>query len=285
MCSLLNIRNRFEEFASIRSNVKTLRNQEGLACVKAQSPSPAEEPKQTWNPPWLRALEGFSALEKIVKDKMDTLVERQKSFFCPNFLSEEDETLLQNIIDTSALEVRKLLKELERFAICDVNLHCTYNSDELIIHSNVKRYLCSHLNHLVQDFKNAQEFYINKLRLRWHKKQRYMKFGSDEGHELVCQEEKSIPFFKMGYSEASIQELMKEYKKSEKIDEEVKHILNTLKEIHELFEDLNKLTTKQSEILDRIDYSIKCASTHTLNGKESLKKAQESQAGNYCAII
>ncbi|CCW63138.1 unnamed protein product [Phytomonas sp. EM1] len=284
MCLLPNTRSRFEEFASLRENARALSDQEKLVCAKAQPPSSVETHKQPWNPPWLRALEEFSTLEKTVKDKIKDLVERQQTFFNPNFLLEEEEAQLQKAIDSLTLEIRKLIKELERMALSDVNPRYAYKSDELMIHGNVKRYLCSRLKEVGQVFKNAQDLYVNLLKQRWRKKQRYMKFGSDETHEIVSQEERSIPLFEMGYSEEDIQELITEYKKNEKIDEEVKQIIDTLKEIHELFNSLNELVTEQGENLDRIDCSIKWASDYTLKGKESLKKAQECQR-SHCALM
>lgn len=228
-------------------------------------------------PPWVRALEHFGDLEATVSSRLDRLHHQQQDFFSPKFVSGEEEEELQHDLDVLAADVQKLLKELERMVLTGVRPADPNNADEAMAAKNVQRHLSTRLTRVMGSFRDGQQLFVDRLKARQAKVQKFRKVGTDEVHTQLEREEKVAQYLEQGYSQADISELLAEEARQQEISSEVQAILASITELHEMFKDLNTLVVEQGTVMDRIDYNIRQASDNTSKGIEQLKKAQEHQ--------
>jgi syntaxin 16 len=228
-------------------------------------------------PPWVRALEHFSDLEATVSSRIDRLHKQQHEFFSPKFVSAEEEEDMQHDLDVLAADVQKLLKELERMVLTGVRPADAENIDESMAAKNVQKHLSTRLTRIMGSYRDGQQLFVDQLKARQAKVQKFRKVGTDEVHSQLEREEKVAQFLEQGYTQADISELLAEEARQQEISSEVQSILASITELHEMFKDLHMLVVEQGTVLDRIDYNIRKASENTIKGIEQLKKAHEHQ--------
>jgi syntaxin 16 len=228
-------------------------------------------------PPWVRALQHFADLEVTVLSRIDRLHQQQQEFFSPKFVSTEEEEELQHDLDVLASDVQKLLKELERMVLTGVRPADAHNSDETLAAKNVQKHLSTRLTRVMGAFRDGQQLFVDRLKARQAKVQKFRKVGTDEVHTQLEREEKVAQYLEQGYTQADISELLAEEARQQEISSEVQHILASITELHEMFKDLNCLVVEQGTVLDRVDYNIRKSQENMSKGIEQLKKAQEHQ--------
>ena len=64
---------------------------------------------------------------------------------------------------------------------------------------------------------------------------------------------------------------------------EVQDIVQSIQELHEMFEDMRTLIVEQGTMLDRIDYNVEQARNFTAKGTQKLREARVQQSK--CAIM
>ncbi|EPY37053.1 syntaxin 16 [Strigomonas culicis] len=184
---------------------------------------------------------------------------------------------MQSKVEKQADEIQKLLRELDRMVQVSMVPQDKNNEEEQMISVNAKKLLSVELQKLIQAFKLGQEYYGNGLKSREKKLKKYTKIGTDDAYEQVKQEERVSRFMAMGYTDADIQELLLEESLQEDVSSEIKAILDSVKELNEMFQDLHELVVEQGTMLDRIDYNLEQAHVHTTKGVKELKKAQDAR--------
>lgn len=278
------IRSRTDAFLKLRNSYRTSGKAVG-APAEAKETSPEPKARPGWLPPWIRALSEFTELEKIIKKKIDALAESQRDFFKPRFVSDEEEQGMQHKVEKQADEIQRLLRELDRMVQVSMVPQDKNNEEEQMISVNAKRLLSAELQKLIQAFKSGQEYYGNGLKSRERKLKKYTKIGTDAAYEEVKQEERVSRFMAMGYTDADIQELLLEEALEEDASTEIKAILDSVKELNEMFQDLHELVVEQGTMLDRIDYNLQQSLVHTTKAVKELKKAEEHQEASTCTMM
>ncbi|EAN78576.1 QA-SNARE protein putative [Trypanosoma equiperdum] len=281
--SELFIRDRFPEFVCKRSALCGSGVQ-SLPYVSSIAVDSNVETVGCGNPPWCRAVEGFSALERTVREKLKRLFERQYEFLQPKFVSdEEEENMKQGEIGKEAQEVQKLLKELERMVSgCDLHRRAP-SEDERRVSCNVKRYLSLHLLELTQMFRGGQILFATKLKQREEKVNRYKLIGSPEAHRRMEQEDRITHYLEKGYTQTDIKELLLEDEREQRVGREISEIVESIKELHTVFESLNSLVVDQGSALDRIDVAIQQTRTSVADGVTMLKDARNNSSS--CTLM
>ncbi|CAD2217710.1 syntaxin 16 [Angomonas deanei] len=269
------MRSRFDEFKVFRAKYRPPVKEEETAGGPHESPA-----RQS---PWIRAVNDFGELEDIIDRKIDLLAAKQQDFFRPRFLSDEEEAALQDEMETKAVEVQKLLSELDRMVQVSMVPQDRQNMEEIMTSVNARKLLSTRLQALIQRLKSNQEFYGNRLRRRERKQKAFGKVGGDGAYEQIKQEERVAKFMSMGYTDSDIQELLLEETRQDQVSEEIKTILDNVQKLNQMFQDLNLLVTEQGTMLDRIDYNLSQSSQYVSNGVEQLKKAEEHQSS--CAVL
>lgn len=291
----LRARNRTEEFTVLRMAARRqaqwLKNQAG-ATPDTDAPPAAGPSPSPIAPPWVRVMSHCADLEQKIREKLETLHEQQQEVFQPKFTGFGDEfdengkmseDEFKHAVEIQAHDIQKLLKELERMVKCGVRPADPDNMDEAAAATNVQRHLSTRLTRILNTFKDGQQLYADRLKKRDERQNKFKHIGSGETHERLEREEKVANYLELGYTQADISELLLEEERQAQMSTEVQGIVQSIQELHEMFEDMRTLIVEQGTMLDRIDYNIERARNSTAKGIEQLKEARVQQSK--CAIM
>lgn len=228
-------------------------------------------------PPWVRVLAHFDELEATVAAKMERLHAAQTEFFNPKFVSADEEEEQKNTLQGQQHDIQKLMKELERMVVSGIRAADPNNGDEVVAAANVQRLLSHRLATLATGFKDGQQWFADNLKRREAKVKRFNKLGSAETQEKLEREEKIAGYLELGYTQADIQELLVMDRQAEETSKEVRDIMSSIQEIHQMFADLKTLVDEQGTIIDRIDYNVEEAGKKISGGLKELQKARVEQ--------
>jgi syntaxin 16 len=278
------LRDRTQEFLILRRAAR--RQQQWLGAEEGgeaaavpggkASPSPAETPEAP-QPSWVGTLERCRELEQTIRGKLEKLHAAQTACFQHRFLSDEDEEMAQRkLVDKQSADVARLLKELDRMVSTGVKLSDT-DTDEHRAALSVQKHLVTNLNVLLTSFKDGQTLYAEQIRRRDEKSKKFQRLGTAEVHERLEREERVAGYMEMGYSQVEIQELLTLDAQTQAQNKEVEEILESVKELNAMFNELHALVIEQGTVLDRIDYNLTKATKSLSTGQKQLEKAREHQ--------
>ncbi|CBZ29937.1 putative vesicle-associated membrane protein [Leishmania mexicana MHOM/GT/2001/U1103] len=268
----LKVRDRSAEFSERRAAVRTRRD-------RSESAVPEQPTEQLFIVPlWSRLPSDFAENALALSHQIDQLRSMHLLFLKPKLRSKGEEDELQASIDKQAVEIQAFLKMLEHTIILGTQLKSTYSEEEARIVKNVQTHLTARFKELALQFKSAQELFGTELHRREQKSSKYMKIGSDAAYEAVQQEERTVQFLEMGFTEQDAQSLLIEDMQRDRTSKEIKDILDSIQEIHRMFEDLHSMVVDQGTMLDRIDYNVDKALVSASKAQIELEKARENQS-------
>lgn len=273
----LKVRDRFDDFVARRDAAHARYNQTDRVSA-ASSSQPLEIV-----PLWSALPSDFEESSQTLSTEIEQLSQLHRTFLMPKLRSEEEETQLRNEIDRKTNDVKSFLKKLEHILVVGTRMRSTYSEEETRIVRSIQAHLSSRFKQLAMDFKRTQEFFGTQLRRREQRSSKYKKIGSDAAYETIKQEEKTAHFLEMGFTEQDVQSLLVEEMRQEHTSKEVKEILDSIQEIHGMFEDIHLLVVDQGTMLDRIDYNIDMARISASKAQIELEKAREHQES--CATM
>ena len=230
-------------------------------------------------PHWVGCLERCRDLEATIRSRIERLHTEQHKSFSHKFSMDEDEEkeAARKAIDKQSSEIAKLLKELERMVKTGVKPSAEANPDEQRAALGCQKHLVTNLNVLVNSFKDGQTLYAEQVKRHDAKAKKFQNLGTTEVQERLEREDRIAEYMEMGYSQVEIQELLTLDQQAQEQNNEVQAILASVKELHEMFTEMNDLIMEQGTVLDRIDYNLTSAVKKLDKGNEQLKKAREHQ--------
>jgi len=280
MSSELTIRNRIEDFAALR---KAAHLQQRWMASKGDQPPPLEpDAPPPIPPPWVRVLQNYVQLDATITQRMEQLHERQREFFTPKFIPAEEEAAEEKAIQQTATDLQKLFKELDRL-VQGIQPVDPTNDDECAAAQNVRRHLSTKLMRLGNNFRDGQQLFLDQLKQRDAKMKKFSQSGRPEVHEHIAREEKISAYMELGYTQADIQELLLEEENQKEMNAQIHSLVDSLKELSDMFKDLHNMVVEQGTVLDRIDYNITKTRESMDKGIVELKKAREHQ--KKCVIM
>ena len=276
-------RDRTQEFFILRDAAKRqlqwLGSGSAVALTHSESVARSEPP-----PSWVRSLESFTELERTINAKMELLVAAQRDVFQPRFSASSAGEELESQVVHYNEEIQRLLREVDRITQNVSQLRDSATAAEQHAAGNVRKHLSTRLANLLTSFRKAQSGYTNQMKQREDKKQRFKRVVTTDAqtYERLEREEKVTGFLAMGYSEAEVSELLFLESQKREQNEAISKILESVKEVHDMFADLRDMVIEQGTMLDRIDFNLEKSATSLNKGNEQLKEAREQQ--KKCAV-
>mmetsp|Transcript_197 Transcript_197/g.338 ORF Transcript_197/g.338 Transcript_197/m.338 type:complete len:314 (-) Transcript_197:648-1589(-) len=231
---------------------------------------------------------GWQRLMEIVQHKMDTvkgeLVElnilhnnhtksMMASFKDDDLRNDEDKRL----IEAKTSKISNLLRMCKGDISCLEQKNTTKEVD--IIFNNLKIKLVSDLNELMKKFRKDQQYYLVKLKEVKLKKDSYGMDYNDDDLDSEEEEDEQLNALALdrGFTQEQKDLLMQNQRDVLRRDKELREVLKSITELHEMFEDLNALIVEQGSMLDRIDYNIQQASRYMKKSKKNVQSAETAQ--------
>ncbi|KAG5469756.1 hypothetical protein CUR178_01895 [Leishmania enriettii] len=267
------LRDRFIEFSERRAALHT-------RYGRFESATQQELSEQLLIVPlWSRLPSDFEENALNLFRRIEQLRSMHLDFLKPKLRSKEEEDELRVLIDKQAAEIQNFLKMLEHAIIVGTELKNTYSEEEVCVVKNVRTHLTLRLQGLALHFKSAQELFGTQLHRREQKSTKFMKIGSDAAYNAVQQEERTAHLLEMGFTEQDVQSLLIEEMQQDRTSKEIRDVLDSIQEIHRMFEDLRTMVVDQGTMLDRIDYNVDKALVSASKAQIELEKARENSSG------
>ncbi|KAG5493558.1 hypothetical protein JIQ42_01930 [Leishmania sp. Namibia] len=267
------LRDRFIEFSERRAALHT-------RYSRLESATQEELSEQLLIVPlWSRLPSDFEENALALFRRIEQLRSMHLDFLKPKLRSKQEEDELRVLIDKQAAEIQTFLKMLEHAIIVGTQLKNTYSEEEVRVVKNVQTHLTLRLQDLALHFKSAQELFGTQLHRRELKSTKYMKIGSDAAYNAVQQEERTAHLLEMGFTEQDVQSLLIEEMQRDRTSKEIRDILDSIQEIHRMFEDLRTMVVDQGTMLDRIDYNVDKALVSASKAQIELEKARDNSSG------
>ncbi|KAK7196917.1 putative QA-SNARE protein [Novymonas esmeraldas] len=273
----LKVRDRFDEFAERRAEVQ----KENGASPSATGRRCADELLVV--PLWSRLPADLQENTAALSRQIAELSAQHALFLKPKLRNEDEEGRLRAAIDRQAVEIQTSLKKLEHIIVVGTQLKSSYVEEEVRMVKSVQMQLTAQLKELALQFKSTQELFGAQLRRREKKSCKYMKIGTDAAYDVVQQEERTSRFLEMGFTDQDVQSLLIEEMQRDQTNKEVKDILDSIHELHNMFEDLHTMVIDHGTMLDRIDYNVDRALVSASKAQIELEKARESQGS--CILL
>ncbi|KAK6981914.1 syntaxin-16 [Biomphalaria glabrata] len=132
------------------------------------------------------------------------------------------------------------------------------------------------------NFRKSQSAYLRKIKSREERSQQYFGTNLSSDPSLLGDglgADSDIVYNK-GFTSAQMQLVEDNSEVVQQREKEVAAIVRSITDLNEIFKDLASMIVDQGTILDRIDYNIDNAATHTEKGLVQLQKAEKYQKKN-----
>ena len=140
------------------------------------------------------------------------------------------------------------------------------------------------MNGLSTDLQLEQRSFLDKLTQLKTKKKELQKLHSKEVVDDFTKEEMERieaieqKFYDPKFSQEQVEELVRNEREIIQRDRELREILSSIVELHDMFQQISSLIIEQGSLLDRIDHNIEITHDHIVSGNEYLKDAEKSQS-------
>ena len=146
--------------------------------------------------------------------------------------------------------------------------------EALTVRKNIQRSLATELTKLSQEFRLAQKIFLQERKTAEQGGKEVFDIGDFEenpGEERLRQMETKM--IEKGLSDEQIQEILLEEGILEERNQEIRAIVDSITDIHEMFRDLNQLVVEQGTLLDRIECNVESTAESMKSAVVELKKA------------
>jgi syntaxin 16 len=285
-------RNRTEEFLNLRAmrvgNVR--RDGDDKELLQGPSSSIQIEP-----PAWVAVMQGVRQIEGQIASEHQHVEELHRQHLKVQFGKERDLDSEEQEIEAASQSIARKFKLAEHeIRVLDETFRRELGADggtnaELSILRNAKMCLVNELGTLSKQVRDSQRSYLRALEKQKAVRERWA--GGQHQREVedrLSRQAQMDECLQRGCTQEQVEDIMLNTRLAEERDQEFQNILNNIKSLHEMFQDLNTLVIEQGTMLDRIDHNMTVTHERVVQGRKQLEKAQKHQeAGSFklCVLL
>lgn len=238
-------------------------------------------------PKWIEKMNDVQQLAQRIQGLMNELEQKQKQHLKVEFRANRDEEAeqadidkLREVIDSMFNRTKGMIEELAN--AYHEELEDEGTDSELRILRNVKMCLLSDITHLSQKHRDIQRRYMNDLTKQKRVAGSWGGKNSKAIEDQLERDAKMEGYLMRGMTQDQIEQIMLNTDMVNERTKEFERIMTSIKNLHEMFKDLNTLIAEQGTVLDRIDYNMEVTVTRLKKANVELKSAAEMQkAGTF----
>lgn len=152
------------------------------------------------------------------------------------------------------------------------------NPEEKRLVKNVVSSLATKLQELSGSFRKSQSTYLKKMKNREEREKHYFDSGTAVGDSSLMEEDiDDSELYDRGFTSNQMKLVEDNTALVEQREKEIQHIVHSIVDLNQIFQDLSSLIVEQGTILDRIDYNVEQASIKVEEGLEQLTKGEKYQ--------
>jgi syntaxin 16 len=285
-------RNRTEEFLNLRALRVPNPRREGDDRELLQGPSSAI---QVEPPAWVAVMQGVRQIESQIASEHQHVEELHRQHLKVQFGGERDLDAEERDIEASSQSIARKFKLAEHeIKVLDETFRRELGPEggtnaELSILRNAKMCLVNELGNLSKQVRDSQRSYLRALEKQKAVRERWA--GGQHQREVedrLSRQAQVDECLQRGCTQEQVDAIMLNSRLAEERDQEFQNILNNIKSLHEMFQDLNTLVIEQGTMLDRIDHNMTVTHERVVQGRKQLEKAQKHQeAGTFklCVLL
>lgn len=152
---------------------------------------------------------------------------------------------------------------------------------------NVVSSMASSLQDLSGNFRKSQSSYLKKMKSREEREKHYFDSGMTGGAEnsSLMEDVDDSELYDRGFTSNQMKLVEDNTALIEQREKEILHIVQSIADLNQIFQDLSALIVEQGTILDRIDYNVEQASIKVEDGLEQLQKGEKYQKSSRKMLI
>lgn len=239
----------------------------------------------TLPPEWMDVVEEVQYEVTKIKQKMKELsTMHDKHLNRPTLDDNIDE---EQTIEITTKEITQMFHQSQT-AIQKINTQAkSANPEEKRLVKNVVSSLASSLQELSGNFRKSQSTYLKKMKSREEREKHYFdnSVGGAGGSSLMEEDLDDSELYDRGFTSQQVKLVEDNSAVIEQREKEIQHIVSSIADLNQIFQDLSALIVEQGTILDRIDYNVEQASVKVEEGLEQLKKGEKYQKSSRKMLI
>eukprot|EP00123_Amoebidium_parasiticum_P014098 comp22327_c0_seq1/m.33186 comp22327_c0_seq1/g.33186 ORF comp22327_c0_seq1/g.33186 comp22327_c0_seq1/m.33186 type:complete len:324 (-) comp22327_c0_seq1:807-1778(-) len=251
-------------------------NSDEISLVEAGANDSDTSLKQTLPPEWLDKMEeirfGISRISQRLKElnalhdkhlNRPTLDDGTEEEYAIEILTQDiTQMFQQNQRDIQALQLKA------RDARSDADAKACKNAAVS---------LAQELQSISQNFRQGQRTYLQRIRNREEKKREFFGVAEESSSGGGLYEDESDGPYDKAFTQAQVAQLGEDTAGIEQRDREVAKIVQSIKELGDIFRELSTMVIDQGTMLDRIDYNLEMVNTQVAEGLTQLKEGEKYQ--------
>mmetsp|Transcript_10965 Transcript_10965/g.15241 ORF Transcript_10965/g.15241 Transcript_10965/m.15241 type:complete len:296 (-) Transcript_10965:278-1165(-) len=257
-------RNRTRVFLKFRSNPSGARlDSEVGEGSDSQFLGPNDTPmdRSSLPPEWVDIVEKIEDEMKAAESKIKTLTSAYESRLKVSF--NKDVVSQDRKIDTMSQEItsifRKADSNLKRIATIGNEEGKSLPMQERVVRLNVMRSLARRIQDLSKTFKNKQKQFLLRKKNQEQAGNEFFDPEMDEADTMLTDEQQL--------------EMMQQDRRATQRQKDIDQIIESVRELNQIFREMSILVVEQGTVLDRIDYQIELTHQRVQAGNVELHKA------------
>ncbi|XP_046841728.1 syntaxin-16-like [Xenia sp. Carnegie-2017] len=233
-------------------------------------------------PEWVDNVEEIQYEVTKIKQKMKQLsTMHDKHLNRPSLDDSADE---EQTIEITTKEITQMFHQSQAAIHKIIAKSKSGNPEEKRLVKNVVSSLAASLQELSGNFRKSQSTYLKKMKNREERESQYFNrnIGS-VGSSLL--EDDNSELYDTGFSAQQVKLVDDNTALIQQREKEIQHIVSSIADLNQIFQDLSSLIVEQGTILDRIDYNVEQASVKVEEGLEQLKKGEKYQKSSRKMLI
>ncbi|XP_028410106.1 syntaxin-16-like [Dendronephthya gigantea] len=233
-------------------------------------------------PEWIDVVEEVQYEVTKIKQKMKELsAMHDKHLNRPTLDDNVDE---EQTIEITTKDITQMFHQSQNAIQRIVAQSRTASPEEKRMVKNVVSSLASSLQELSGNFRKSQSTYLKKMKSREERESHYFDSSMAGGGSSLMEEEND-ELYDRGFTSQQMKLVEDNTAIIEQREKEIQHIVSSIADLNEIFQDLSVLIVEQGTILDRIDYNVEQASVKVEEGLEQLKKGEKYQKSSRKMLI
>jgi syntaxin 16 len=243
-------------------------------------------------PPWIERMTEVRQLCQRIQGVMKELEVKQKQHLKVEFRADRNEEAeqadidrLRDVIDGMFKRTEGMVESLDQ--VYKAGLEDEGTEIELRILRNVKMCLVAEVTALGKVHREMQRRYMSDVTKQQRVAGTYLGGKNAKMVEEQLERDARMEGYLMkGMTQDQIEQIMLNTDMVNERTKEFERILSSIKNLHDMFKDLNSLIAEQGTVLDRVDYNMTVTVERVSKAKVELKKAAELQkAGTFKLCI